>query len=210
MFDSSWPHGLQHTRPPCPSPSPRVCSSSCSLHEWCCPPLLSSDTFFSFCPQSFPAFLIPDCASSSPVFPMMYFAYKLKEQGKNLQPLCTLFPILNQSLVPCPVLAIASWPKYRFLRRQIRWSDISISLRIFHSLLWSTQSKALALSMKQMFFWNSLAFSVIHFLKNKFELIHGFSVMWLWASSSVYLRVLPYQTKLIIDLLWNEIVLWRT
>ena len=34
MSNSLWPHGLQHTRPPCPSPSPRVCPSSCSLHRW--------------------------------------------------------------------------------------------------------------------------------------------------------------------------------
>ena len=39
-------------------------------------------------------------------------------------------PIWNQSVVPCPVLIVASWPAYRFLRRQVRWSGISISLRI--------------------------------------------------------------------------------
>ena len=47
------PHGLQHTRPPCPSPSPEVCSSSCLLHLWCYPAISSSDTLFSFCSQSF-------------------------------------------------------------------------------------------------------------------------------------------------------------
>ena len=40
---------------PCPSPSPRVCPSSCLLHLWCCPAISSSDAFFSFCPQSFTA-----------------------------------------------------------------------------------------------------------------------------------------------------------
>ena len=40
----------------------------------------------------------------------------------------------------CPVLTVASWPAYRFLKRQVRWSGIHISFRIFHSLLWSTQS----------------------------------------------------------------------
>ena len=39
----------------------------------------------------------------------------------------------------CPVLTVASWPAYRFLKRQVRWSGIPISFRIFHSLLWSTQ-----------------------------------------------------------------------
>ena len=40
--------------------------------------------------------------------------------------------------------SVVSWPAHTFLRRQIRWSGIPISLRIFHSWLWSTQSKALA------------------------------------------------------------------
>ena len=67
----------------------------------------------------------------------------INKQGGNIQPWCTPFPILNQSVVPCLVLTVASWPAYRFLRRHIRWSDIPISLRIFHSLLWFTQSKTL-------------------------------------------------------------------
>ena len=89
------------------------------------------------------AILIPACASSSPAFLMMYSAYKLNKQGNNIQPWHTLFPVWNQSAVPCLVLTIASWPAYRLLRRQVRWSGIPISFRIFHSLLWSTQSKAL-------------------------------------------------------------------
>ena len=55
VSDSLRPHGLKHTRPPCPSPSPRVFPSSCSLHRWCPPAISSSDSLFSFCPQSFPA-----------------------------------------------------------------------------------------------------------------------------------------------------------
>ena len=41
------------------------------------------------------------------------------------------FPNLEPVVVPCPVLTVASWPAYRFLRRQIRWSGIPISWRIF-------------------------------------------------------------------------------
>ena len=41
------------------------------------------------------------------------------------------FPIWNQSVVPCLVLTVASWPAYRFLRRQVTWSGIPISIRIF-------------------------------------------------------------------------------
>ena len=88
-------------------------------------------------------------ASSSPAFCMMYSAYKLNKQDDNIQPWHTPFPILNQSVFPCLVLTVASWPAYRFLRRQVRWSGIPIFLRISQSLSWSTQSKALALSVMQ-------------------------------------------------------------
>ena len=60
----------------------------------------------------------------------------------NIQPWHTPFPIWNQSVVPCPVLTVASWPAYRFVRSQVR--DLKFpSLGKFSSLLWSTHSKAL-------------------------------------------------------------------
>ena len=49
------PHGLQHARPPCPSPTPGVYSNSCPLSRWCHPTILSSVIPFSSCLQSFPA-----------------------------------------------------------------------------------------------------------------------------------------------------------
>ena len=55
MFDSLWPHGLQHTRPPCPSPTPRTCSNSCPSSWWSHPTISSSVIPFSSCLQSFPA-----------------------------------------------------------------------------------------------------------------------------------------------------------
>ena len=76
------------------------------------------------------AILIPACDSSSPAFHMMQSAYKLNKQGDNIEPQHTPFPILNQSIVPCLVLAVY-WREYRFLRRQVRWSSIPISWRIF-------------------------------------------------------------------------------
>ena len=65
------------------------------------------------------AILIPTCASSSLAFHMMYSDYKLNKQGDSIQPSCTPFPIWNQSVIPCPVLAVASWLAYWFLRRQV-------------------------------------------------------------------------------------------
>ena len=55
MSDSLPPHGLQHTRLPCPSLSPGVYSNSCPLSQWCYPTISSSVISFSSCPQSFPA-----------------------------------------------------------------------------------------------------------------------------------------------------------
>ena len=55
MSDSLWPHELQHTRPPCPLPTPGACSNSRPLSRWCHPTISSSVDPFSSCPQSFPA-----------------------------------------------------------------------------------------------------------------------------------------------------------
>ena len=55
VSNSLWPHRLQHTRPPCPSPTPGVYSDSCPLSSWCHPTISSSVIPFSSCPQSFPA-----------------------------------------------------------------------------------------------------------------------------------------------------------
>ena len=51
LFATPWTAAC---RPPCPSSSPGVCPSSCSLHQWCCPAISFSDALFS-CPPSFPA-----------------------------------------------------------------------------------------------------------------------------------------------------------
>ena len=55
LNNSLLPHGLQHARLPCPSPTPRACSNSCSSSRWCQPTISSSVVPFSSCLQSFPA-----------------------------------------------------------------------------------------------------------------------------------------------------------
>ena len=64
MSDSLWPHGLQHTWPHCPSPTPGVYSNSCPSSRWCHPAISSSVIPFSSCPQSLP---------TSGSFPMSQF-----------------------------------------------------------------------------------------------------------------------------------------
>ena len=72
MCDSLRPHGLQHPRLPCPSPTPRACSNSCPLSRWCHPTTLSSFGPFCSCLQSFPA---------SGTFPMSRF---VTSGGQNI------------------------------------------------------------------------------------------------------------------------------
>ena len=64
VFDSLRRHGLQHARPPCPSPTPGVYSDSCPLSQWCHPTISSSVVPFSSCLQSFPV------SGSFPVSPL--------------------------------------------------------------------------------------------------------------------------------------------
>ena len=54
ISNSLWSHGLQHTRPPCPSPLPRACLNSCPLSQWCHPTISSSVIPFSSCLQYLP------------------------------------------------------------------------------------------------------------------------------------------------------------
>ena len=79
-----------------------------------------------------PAILIAPYDLSSLAFHVMYSAWKLNKQGDNIQPWHTPFPVLNQFVVfLCLILTAVFYPAYRFLRRQVRWSGIPISLRIF-------------------------------------------------------------------------------
>ena len=64
MSSSLWPHGLEHARLPCPSPTPEAYSNSCTLSRWCYPTISSSVVPFSVCLQISPA---------SGAFPMSQF-----------------------------------------------------------------------------------------------------------------------------------------
>ena len=67
------------------------------------------------------AILIPVCASTSPAFLMMYSAHKLNKHGDNIQPWHTPSPIWNQSVVPCPVLTVASCIQISQEADQVVW-----------------------------------------------------------------------------------------
>ena len=70
--------------------------------------------------------LILTCASSSLAFCIIYSAYKLNKHSDSILPWRTPFQIWNQSVVPCLVLTVVSWPTCRFLTRLVRWFVIPI------------------------------------------------------------------------------------
>ena len=82
---------MQHARPPCPSPSPRVCPSSCLLHRWCHLAILSSGTLFFFCAWSFPA---------SGSFPMSHL-FITDDQNTGASATASVLPVNILVWSPC-------------------------------------------------------------------------------------------------------------
>ena len=94
VSDSLRPHGLQHPRLPCPSPTPRACSNSCPLSQWCHPTISSSVFPFSSCLQSFPA---------SGSFPMSQL---FKSGGQSIGASASVFPMNIQEWFPLPLTGL--------------------------------------------------------------------------------------------------------
>ena len=89
VSDSWWPHGLQHTRLPCPSPPPGACSNSCPLNQWC-RPTISSSVVPLFFFQCFPA---------SGSFQMSQF-FPSGDQSMGISALASVLPVNTQDWSP--------------------------------------------------------------------------------------------------------------
>ena len=98
LSDSLWPHGLQHTRLPCPSPTPGACSNLCPLSWWCHPVISSSLVPFSSCLQSFPA---------SGSFPMSQF-FALGGQSIGASASASVLPMHIQDWFPLGLTGLIS------------------------------------------------------------------------------------------------------
>ena len=96
MSDSLWPPGLQHSRLPCPSPTPRACSNSWPSSEWCHPSISSSLVPFSSCLQSFQA---------SASFPMSQF-FTSEGQSIGFSASASVLPMKFQDWFP---LGLTGW-----------------------------------------------------------------------------------------------------
>ena len=106
MSNSLWPHGLQHARLPWPSLSPRVCSNSCQLNQWCHPTISSSVAPSSFCPWCFPA---------SVSFPVTQL-FPSGGQSAGASALASIFPINIQGWFPLGWTCFISLPSKVFSR----------------------------------------------------------------------------------------------
>ena len=115
MSDSLQPHGLQHTRLPCPSPTPGACSNSCSSSWWCHPTMSSSVIPLSFCLQSFPA---------SGSFPRSQF-YASGGQSTGVSASASVLPMNIQDWFPLGLTGWISLPSKIFLLN-ITWDILGI------------------------------------------------------------------------------------
>ena len=96
VSDSLWPSGLQHARPPCPSPTPGACSNSCPFNGDAIQPISSSGVPFSSCLQHFPA---------SGSFPMSQF-FASSGQNIGVSASASVFPMNIQDWFP---LGLTGW-----------------------------------------------------------------------------------------------------
>ena len=129
MSDSLWHHELQHARPLCPSPTPRVHPNPCPLSPWCHPTISSSVISFSSLPQSFPASVYFSCSVvSDSLWPheLQHPRPPCPSPTPRVHPNpCPLSP--SSHLILChPILLLPSiFPSIRFFSNEsalhIRW-----------------------------------------------------------------------------------------
>ena len=129
MSDSLWSHRLQHTRPPCPSPTPRVYSNSCPLSQWCHPTISSFVIPFSSCLQSFPAsgsFQISQLFASG-------------GQSIGVSASTSVLPMNIQDWFP---LGLTSWISLKFKRLSRVFSNTTVQNHQFFGAQPSSQSNS--------------------------------------------------------------------
>ena len=123
------PHGLQHSRPPCPSPTPGVYPNSCSLSQWCHPTISSSVIPFPAYPQSFPA-------SGSLQISQLFTS---GGQSIGVSALTSVLPMNTQDWSP---LGWTSWISLQSKRRSRVSSNTTVQKHQFFGAELSSQSNS--------------------------------------------------------------------
>ena len=129
LSDFLRPHELQHTRPPCPSPSPGVYSNSCPSSRWCHPAISSSVVPFSSCPQSLPA---------SKSFPMSQL-FTWGGQSTGVSASASVLPKNTQDWSP---LGWTGWISLRSKGLSRVFSNTTVQKHQFFSIKLSSQSNS--------------------------------------------------------------------
>ena len=128
VSNSLQPHGLQHARLTCPSPTPKACSNSCPSSQWCHPTVSSSVIPFSSCLQSF-------AASGS--FPMSQF-FTSGNQSNGASASVSIVPMNIQDWFPLGLTGLISL-QFKGLSRV--FSNTTVQKHQFFSARLSSQSK---------------------------------------------------------------------
>ena len=165
MSSSLQPHGLQHSRLPCPSLSPGACSDSCPLNRWCHPTISSSVIPFSSCPQSFPA---------SGSFPMSQLFIS---GGQSIGASASELPLSIQGWLPLELTGLISLPPKGLSKSLLQHHNSKASIlrhsaffMVQFSHLYMTTGKTIALtiwtfvSQVMSLLFNTLSRFVIAFL----------------------------------------------
>ena len=122
--------------------------------------------------------------------------YELNKYGDNTQPPCTPFSILNQSIVPCPVLTVACWLAYKFFRRQVKRSGTPIS-KNFPQFIVIHTARGFSIVYEADVFLNFLAFCLIQQMLATWSLVPLSFLNPAWASGSswfTYYWRLPWRS----------------
>ena len=135
MSDSSWPHELQHARPPCPSPTPRVYPNPCPSSRWCHPTLSSSVVPFSSRPQSFPASGLFKWVSSSHQGPK-YWSFSFNISPSNEHPGLISFRMDWLDPLGCKWMSLSIF-EHTFIYKNSQCAVFVLWSVVFKTLLYS-------------------------------------------------------------------------
>ena len=205
MSNSLQPHGLQHARLPCPSPTPRAHSNSCPLCQWCHPTISSSVVPFSSCLQCFPA---------SGFFPMSRF-FASGSQSIGISTSASVLPMNIQDWFPLGWTGLISVQSKGLSKSLLQHHSSKVSI-LRHSAFFMVQLSHPYMTTGKTIAWTrrtfigkvtSLLFNmpsrlVIAFLPRSKCLCHSYLVSW-------YMNLIftTFETKsLLIQETWFRIV----
>ena len=186
MSDSLRPHELQHTRPLCPSPTPRVHSDSRPSSQWCHPAISSSVIPFSSCPQSLPA------SQSFPMSQLFLRSSKSWSFSFSIIPSKEHPGLISFRMDWLDLLAVQgtlrSLLQHHSSKTSILWCSAFFTVQLSHPYM--TTGKTIALTRRTFFgkvmslLFNTLSRSVITFLPRSKRLL----ISWLQSPSAVILE----------------------